>query len=140
VLCGTSNEQPICRQLALTCGGDVLDLAGKTTLIQLVEVIRHAALVVTNDSSAVHIAASTDTNAVCVLGGGHYGRFLPYQLEASSAYGRLPTVLNEFMNCYGCLWRCKYLDASTQLVPCVANVALERVASACADILYLSES
>ena len=135
VLCGTSNEQPICMQLALTCGGDVLDLAGKTTLIQLVEVIRHAALVVTNDSSAVHIAAATDTKAVCVLGGGHYGRFLPYQLEASSTHRRLPMVLNEYMNCYGCRWRCKYLDASTQLVPCVANVSLERVATACAALL-----
>lgn len=140
VLCGTTNEKIICRQLALICGGDVLDLAGKTTLIQLVELIRHAALVVTNDSSAVHIAASTDTNAVCVLGGGHYGRFLPYQLEASSAHRRLPKVLNEFMNCYGCLWRCKYLDASTKFAPCVINVSLERVASACIEVLNSSKS
>jgi ADP-heptose:LPS heptosyltransferase len=140
VLCGTLNEQSICRQLALICGGDILDLAGKTTLIQLVELIRHATLVVANDSAAVHIAAATDTKAVCVLGGGHYGRFLPYQLEVSSTHQRLPTVLNEYMDCYGCLWRCKYLDASIQLVPCVANVSLERVGSACADILNLSES
>ena len=139
VLCGTSNEQAICRQLALTSGGDIFDLSGKTTLIQLVEVIRCAALVVANDSAAVHIASATDTKSVCILGGGHYGRFLPYQLEVSSTHQRLPTVLNEYMDCYGCFWRCKYLDASTQLVPCVANVSLERVASACADILNLSE-
>jgi ADP-heptose:LPS heptosyltransferase len=135
VLCGTPNEQPICRQLALSCGGDILDLSGKTTLIQLVEVIRHAALVVTNDSSAVHIAAATYTKSVCILGGGHYGRFLPYQLETSSVHRRLPTVLNEHMDCYGCRWRCKYLEAPTQLVPCVANVSLERVMNACVAAL-----
>jgi ADP-heptose:LPS heptosyltransferase len=140
VLCGTPNEQSICRRLAQICGVDILDLSGQTTLIQLVEVIREATLVVTNDSSAVHIAAATDTQAICVLGGGHYGRFLPYQLETSSAYRNLPIVLNEHMDCYGCRWRCKYLVAPTELVPCVANVSLERVASACADILNLSES
>jgi len=140
VLCGTPNEQPICRQLALICGGDILDLSGQTTLIQLVEVIRQATLVVTNDSSAVHIAAATATQAICILGGGHYGRFLPYQLETSSAYRNVPIVLNEHMDCYGCRWRCKYLVAPIELVPCVANVSLERVASACANILNLIES
>ena len=135
VLCGTPAEQLICRQLALVCGGDILDLSGKTTLIQLVEVIRHAALVVTNDSSAVHIAAATDTKSVCILGGGHYGRFLPYQLETSLVHRRLPTVLNEHMDCYGCRWRCTYLEAPTQLVPCVANVSLERVTNACVATL-----
>ena len=140
VLCGTSNERPICRQLAMICGGEILDLSGQTTLIQLVEVIRQATLVVTNDSSAVHIAAATNTQAICILGGGHYGRFLPYQLETSSAYRNVPIVLNEHMDCYGCRWRCKYLVAPIELVPCVANVSLERVASACANILNLIES
>ena len=105
VLCGTSNEQAICRQLALNCGGDILDLSGKTTLIQLVEVIRRAALVVANDSAAVHIASATDTKSVCILGGGHYGRFLPYQLETLPPHRRLPAVLNEHLECYGCRWR-----------------------------------
>ena len=135
VLCGTSNEQAICRQLALNCGGDILDLSGKTTLIQLVEVIRRAALVVANDSAAVHIASATDTKSVCILGGGHYGRFLPYQLETLPPHRRLPAVLNEHMECYGCRWRCIYLVAPTRLVPCVANVSLERVFSACVSML-----
>lgn len=135
VLCGTVSEQIVCQQLASTCGGDVADFSGQTTLIELVELIREAALVIANDSSAVHIAAATATQAVCVLGGGHYGRFLPYQVESPSEYRRLPIVLNETMSCYGCHWRCQYLTDAVQLVPCVSTVSVERVASACADVL-----
>lgn len=140
VLCGTVDEQPICSQLALACGGGALDLAGKTTLVQLVEIIRGAVLVVANDSAAVHIAAATNTKAICVLGGGHYGRFLPYQLETSSGFQRLPTVLNEHMDCYGCRWRCRYLAEPTQLVPCVARVSVESVSSACVAIINVRQS
>jgi ADP-heptose:LPS heptosyltransferase len=135
VLCGTASEQNICQQLARSCGGAVADFSGQTTLAELVELIRGADLVITNDSSSVHIAAATDTHAVCVVGGGHYGRFLPYQLELSPPHRRLPTVLNEAMNCYGCRWRCQYLTETVQLVPCVSTVSLERVTSACADVL-----
>ena len=135
VLCGTANEQTLCQQLALTCGVDVFDFSGKTSLSQFVELIRHATLVVANDSSAVHIAAATGVRAVCVLGGGHYGRFLPYQLETSSVPRYLPTVLNVDMECYGCHWRCKYLTQPGQLVPCVSRVSLQRVASACSWVL-----
>jgi ADP-heptose:LPS heptosyltransferase len=140
VVCGAPNEKAITRRLALSCGGDVLDLAGKTKLIELIEVIRHATLVVSNDSSAIHIAAATGTRAVCVLGGGHYGRFLPYFLESQSAHRRLPVVLNEQMDCYGCLWRCKYVTEATQVVPCVANVSIERVVNVCVDMLSESQS
>jgi ADP-heptose:LPS heptosyltransferase len=135
VLCGTASEQSLCQQLARTCGGDIADFSGQTTLIELVELIRRAVLVIANDSSSVHIAAATDTHAVCILGGGHYGRFLPYQLESPSTDRRLPTVINDLMSCYGCHWRCQYLNDEVQFVPCVSNVTLESVTNACVDAL-----
>jgi ADP-heptose:LPS heptosyltransferase len=139
VLCGTTTEQALCQQLALACGGDVLDYAGKTSLCQFVEVIRNATLVVANDSSSVHIAAATDVQAICILGGGHYGRFLPYHLGISPAQYRLPKVLNEDMDCYGCDWRCKYLTQLGPLVPCVSRVSVERVVTACFSALMDQE-
>ena len=135
VLLGTASEQVICQQVAAVCGGDVLEIAGKTSLNQFVELIRHAALVISNDSSSGHIAAATGTRAVCILGGGHYGRFLPYQLEQPSDHQCLPIVINNEMDCYGCNWRCKYLIENGQVVPCVSDVALDRVISACERIL-----
>lgn len=135
VLCGTASEQGLCKRVAMTCGGDVLDFAGKTSLSQFVELIRHAALVVANDSSSVHIAAATGVRVVCILGGGHYGRFLPYHLDLSSVHQFLPEVLNENMDCYGCHWRCKYLTQPGQIVPCVSSVSLKRVVEACCHVL-----
>jgi ADP-heptose:LPS heptosyltransferase len=135
VLCGTASEQALCQQLAVACGSYVLDFSGKTSLSQLIELIRSATLVVTNDSSSVHIAAATGVRAVCILGGGHYGRFLPYHLDISPAQQYLPKVLNEDMDCYGCRWHCKYLTQHRQIVPCVSWVSVERVVSACFSAL-----
>jgi ADP-heptose:LPS heptosyltransferase len=135
VLCGTVSEQEICQKLALACGCDVTDFTGQTMLIELVELIRQATLVITNDSASVHIAAATNTQAICILGGGHYGRFLPYQFELPAVHRRLPRVVNEAMSCYGCYWRCQYLTETVRLVPCVSAVSPERVMSACDDVL-----
>jgi ADP-heptose:LPS heptosyltransferase len=135
VLMGTASEQSVCQQVAASCGGNVLEIAGKTSVSQFVELIRHAVLVVANDSSSVHIAAATGTQAVCILGGGHFGRFLPYQLERVSDDHRLPTVINNEMVCYGCNWRCEYLSKAARVVPCVSGVGLDQVISACDNIL-----
>lgn len=135
VVSGTASEQVICQSVATACGGNVLEVSGKTSLTQFVELIRNAALVVSNDSSAVHIASATGTRVVCILGGGHFGRFLPYQLEQTTDSRRLPLVINKEMDCYGCNWRCKYLIESGQIVPCISNVAIDHVISACERIL-----
>ncbi|MDP1727096.1 MAG: glycosyltransferase family 9 protein [Bacteroidota bacterium] len=56
----------------------VINYCGNTTLPQLIEFINEAALLITNDSSALHIGAALDTPTVCLLSGRHYGRFAPY--------------------------------------------------------------
>lgn len=55
-----------------------LNRAGQTSLIQLIDLIAGAVLLVTNDTSAVHIGAQCGVPTVCLFKGNHYGRFLPY--------------------------------------------------------------
>ena len=50
----------------------------KTNINELIEAIRDAEFLITNETSAVHIAESVTTKSFCILGGGHFGRFLPY--------------------------------------------------------------
>ena len=132
VLCGTSAEKKICDQVASLSGVSAINLAGKTTLIEIIELIRGAQFVVANDSAAIHIAAATNVRAVCILGGGHFGRFLPYEPEITDSVANLPKVAFRKMDCYSCNWRCHYLDRETLVtVPCVSEIEVSDVLGLC---------
>jgi ADP-heptose:LPS heptosyltransferase len=135
VLCGGNDDYLICESLTQDLGfSNLTNLAGKTSLLDLVEIIRRAALVISNDSSPVHIAAATGATAVCILGGGHFGRFLPYQIE-NSAERWSPHVFWNEMDCFDCRWLCKFKPLHENVVPCISSVSLENVATACMVIL-----
>ena len=55
----------------------IQNLVQKTTLLAFINFIAQSALVICNESSAVHIAAACGKKAVSVLGGGHFDRFAP---------------------------------------------------------------
>jgi ADP-heptose:LPS heptosyltransferase len=134
VLCGSSAEKSICDDLEAFSGIEVLNLAGLTSLAQLVEVIRSAKLLVANDSAAVHIAVATTTPAVCILGGGHFGRFLPYKTEVVKPKPAPIKAVFAKMDCYGCSWHCHLTSSDSQVVPCVENVAIKSVLDACLSL------
>jgi ADP-heptose:LPS heptosyltransferase len=136
LVCGTVSEYSICELVVQTAKTPVINLAGKTPLTMMVQLIRQSALVVANDSASVHIAAAVCTPAVCVLGGGHFGRFLPYS-NASQSEAPLPVSVYERMPCYGCRWQCHYPLASARAVPCIENVSVERVIQACAQSIAI---
>ena len=58
----------------------VLDCTGMTNIMQYVDIINNASLVIANDSAAIHLAAAMDVPSVCI-GAENLGRFLPYVLE-----------------------------------------------------------
>ena len=60
---------------------EFVDLCNKTNLMELSRVIDRAKLVVSNDTAAVHIAASVDTPTVCITKGAHAFRFNNYPRE-----------------------------------------------------------
>lgn len=78
VICGTSNESHFADQIIRCVGINAFDLTGKTSLPELVQVIKSSRLLVGNDTSGVHIAAAVRTPSVCILGGPISGRFIPY--------------------------------------------------------------
>jgi ADP-heptose:LPS heptosyltransferase len=134
-LCGGNDDYLICESLAQDLGfSNLTNLAGKTSLLDLVEIIRRAELVVSNDSSPVHIAAATGATAICILGGGHFGRFLPYQIENSTERWSPHVFWNE-MDCFDCRWLCKFKPLHDNVVPCISGVSVENVTTACMAIL-----
>jgi len=128
VLCGTKGEKEICDKVANSTNAVVVNLAGKTTLIEMIELIRSAQLVIANDSAAIHISAATNTRAVCIFGGGHFGRFLPYQPEISKEPSSMPKIAFSKMECYGCRWKCHYLESQTiEVVPCIGRIGVAQL-------------
>lgn len=135
ILCGTQAERSICHQVAELSEVSTVNFAGQTTLVQLIEIIRHASLVVANDSASIHIAAATRTPSVCILGGGHFGRFLPYRPECKDVTHLEPLAVFREMDCYGCRWKCKYSLAAGDSVPCIADVDLSEIMNACISVV-----
>lgn len=132
VVSGTPAEYSLCEELSRICQG--LNLAGKTTLTGLVEVVRNARLVIGNDSAGMHIAVATRSNSICVMWGGSFGRFIPYPqdilptgLEARAVYQR--------MDCFGCTGACPF-PAVLGKVPCIEAVAVAAVWDVVQEVLH----
>ena len=97
---------------------------GKTTLTELIEILRSARVLVSNETSAIHIAAGVNTPSVCILGGGHYGRFLPYP---DTIEGIKPAVVINKMSCFGCNWHCKFSNKTSFPYPCISGIDVDSV-------------
>lgn len=102
---------------------NVHNLTGKTSLLQLVEIIGNARLVISNETSAVHIASATKTPAVCILGGGHFGRFAPYPDNMAEKL----ICVYEKMECYNCNWNCKFETPPSEPFPCISTINIKHV-------------
>lgn len=107
------------------------NLIDKTSLPQLIELISKSALIIANETSAIHIAAATQTKAVCILGGGHFGRFAPYPDYMQSK----PLCVHEPMECFNCNWNCIFKNSENGPYPCISNISLEKVWQATLQII-----
>ena len=116
----------------LADGETIIDLTGKTTVPGLLDLMKQAALVVSNDTGPAHLAIGLGVATVVIIGGGHFGSFVPYPQEITPANVRF---VYEKMACYHCFWRCHKRDDKLQSFPCVAAVSKEAVQAACLSVL-----
>lgn len=102
LICGSSDEGSISKEiLKYSNSSGIIDCTGKTSIPELIEVIRTAEFVISNDTSGVHIAAATNTQSICLAGGWMYGRFIPYDVDSDEGRN-LPIVINQKLSCYNC--------------------------------------
>jgi ADP-heptose:LPS heptosyltransferase len=111
--------------------GSVENLINKTTLPQLVDKIGSSALLIANETSAIHMAVATQTPSVCILGGGHFERFAPYPAGINYA----PICVYEKLPCYYCNWLCIYKTESHEPFPCISTISLASVWEATLPLL-----
>ncbi len=89
VLAGSPADRAQGELIGQTVGGAVLDnRCGRTTLPELAALVAGAALLVSNDTVAAHLAAQAGTPGLTVLMGENYGKFFPYPLALLRAPNR----------------------------------------------------
>jgi len=102
--------------------GQTLRLVGKTTVRQMIAIIRKCAFYVGSDSSGAHAACAAKIPNIVLLGGGHFGRFFPYS--------NLTSVVSVPLSCYQCNWKCPYPSAY-----CVSGILPEVLSFTIAETL-----
>jgi ADP-heptose:LPS heptosyltransferase len=122
-LLGSASDRHLGEEILLSVGRGIVDKIGKTTLIEYIDHLATAELVITNDSSAYHIAKALGRNVLCFLGGGHYGWFAPYPDDVASEGESI--VLNAPMACYWCNWKCRFPTGPGGAVRCVASIPID---------------
>jgi lipopolysaccharide heptosyltransferase I len=96
VVAGTLRDGPRSRAIVAACPG-AHDLSGRTTVGELVALIRRAALCVTNDSGSMHVAVAEERPVVSVFG--------PTNPVWIGPYGRPHAVVQAGVPCTGCYLR-----------------------------------
>ncbi len=115
----------------------VLDLSGKTSIEDVIDIIGNARLILSNDTSGAHIACATQTPSVVIVGGWHFDRFFPYHLELKRDDDVMPLIANKIMNCYKCDWvwnnvgmvnpECLQNLKTGELSTCISKIRYEQV-------------
>ncbi len=121
---GSAAEQMEQRAIRTAVGSDfpLLELAGKTSLGVMVEALRHARLVISNDSGPMHAAAALSRPV--------FGFFGPTDPEKTGPYGTIHHIYQMRLDCLKCLKRTCKEDAP----PC-HRLDAEQVANDCIQTL-----
>jgi ADP-heptose:LPS heptosyltransferase len=110
----------------------IVDLIGKTNLPQLLDLMNHANLVVSNDTGPAHLSIALGTPTAVVVGGGHFGCFVPYPEDVRPDHARF---VYHHMDCYHCFWDCPKRATKFDVFPCVEAVEIDQVWSVAEQLL-----
>lgn len=108
---------------------NVINKINKTTIVEALEIIAQSLFFVGNDSGLTHIALKFRVPLLGIIGGGNFGRYLPYNESTTTRF------VYHKLDCYNCEWYCKY-----QQPLCLQNITVDEVFSECEEILALLKS
>jgi heptosyltransferase-2 len=114
--------------------GQVLNLAGQTSIHQTAAVIEGCDLFVGNDSGPMHIAAAMNTPVVAVFGPSNQQAWGPYTPPGERS---IHTVVSRNLPCQPCFYRAHSLGLREGCGPrpCLTGLGHERVLEACRQAL-----
>lgn len=110
---------------ALRASGADVHVPGPMTLLEFVQQIAEARLILTVESAAAHLATALHQPAVVVTGGGHHGWFAPWGEGVRQRWVQHP------LPCFGCNWDCTRpaVECLRDLPPAAVAAALRQIVS-----------
>ena len=123
-LMGSRKDLAVAREVDRLCGGRCRVLAGRTTLTEAIDLLSAAALVVSNDSGLMHIAAALNRPLVAVFGSTDPGHTPPLGPRAA-------IVRRDDLPCSPCFQR----ECPLGHLACLRGLDADRVIDASARLL-----
>lgn len=123
-LVGAPDDVPVCVKIAEGIGDGVVNLCGKTSLVELGSLLQEMDLAVTVDSGPMHMAAAAGRPVLAVFGATDPQRTGPYG-------GRHRVVVAENLDCRPCFsGHCARKDLA-----CLGRLSAERVVAQAMEML-----
>jgi len=106
----------------------IVDLILKTSFLQLLYLVMNSKFTVSNDSFVGHYATFLGVPTFVLLGGGHFGRFMPYPKDRLLIYTNVFAVF-DYMSCFNCLWNCSVEghESNNTPFPCLESITVSQV-------------
>ncbi len=122
---GSNDEQQLCETVRSGISADgvsSINLAGKTTLAEFIEMAAACSLYLTNDSGAMHIASALGVPTAAVFGSTDH--------VATGPAGQRFSIIRQPVECSPCLLRKCPIDHR-----CMTRVTVESVAQAALELV-----
>ncbi len=116
IIVGGESDADIADIVVRNSDGNAISAAGKTTLKELIEIIKNARFVVTNDSGPMHIAAALNVPVFAIFG--------PTNPLRTGPYGRLHVIIRKELECSPCYKK------NCRTVQCMEMISVREVADA----------
>jgi heptosyltransferase I len=116
IIAGSRGDLDIAKTIVELSLGKAVSLVGKTSLKELIEIMRNAQFVVSNDSGPMHIAAA--------LGIPVFALFGPTEPLRTGPYGGIHTIIREKTECAPCFRK------KCDTLYCMRNLSVQRVSDA----------
>jgi heptosyltransferase-2 len=97
VITGSSSEAVMAGEIESILGGQCLNLSGKTSVRELIALIKRCNFIITNDSGPMHVAAAFDVPLVAIFG--------PTDNTTTSPFSNCAEVVRKEADCAPCLLR-----------------------------------
>ena len=122
-LLGGSNDTRICSDIEKALLGRVINLAERTSLVEMGSVLKEMDLLISGDSGPVHMAAAVETPALVMFG--------PTDPDRTGPYGDKHRIIRITQDCQPCFSRkCKRF-----VVPCMCGITPDTVEKIALEML-----